>query len=222
MSEKGCRGVAISIVMLLGALLLGTVSAHEQETYNVIVVADGPMPANITDSDFVQGNAVVFRMKDITENASIRVTLDVDQSGAYDNNSDNQSDWLVYECELTDNGTLVDDDCMVSYTYEFALNATTGTYAYQLEWAINGTVTVVENYSILLWKDVHEEPGVPTLGECFGIGCDVQDIAESGGEQSRDLILLAVALGAAIGAIGLGISIRNDAKLSVKGLVEEE
>ncbi len=210
------------MVALIGLLVASTASAHEQETYNVIVVADGPMPANITDSDFVQGNAVVFRMKDTTENASIRITLDTDLNGAFDNQSDNRSDWLVYACELTDNGTLVDEDCSVSYTYEFATNATPGAYAYQLEWSINETVTAVENYSILLWKDVHEEPGVPTLGDCFGIGCDVQDAVEEGDDQSRDLMLIAVAVGAAIGAIGLAISIRNDAKLASKVLVEEE
>ena len=210
------------MVALIGLLVASTASAHEQETYNVIVVADGPMPANITDSDFVQGNAVVFRMKDTTENASIRITLDTDLNGAFDNQSDNRSDWLVYACELTDNGTLVDEDCSVSYTYEFATNATPGTYAYQLEWSINETVTAVENYSILLWKDVHEEPGVPTLGDCFGIGCDVQDAVEEGDDQSRDLMLIAVAAVAAIGAIGLAISIRNDAKLASKVLVEEE
>ena len=210
------------MVALIGLLVASTASAHEQETYNVIVIADGPMPANITDSDFVQGNAVVFRMKDTTENASIRITLDTDLNGAFDNQSDNRSDWLVYACELTDNGTLVDEDCSVSYTYEFATNATPGAYAYQLEWSINETVTAVENYSILLWKDVHEEPGVPTLGDCFGIGCDVQDAVEEGDDQSRDLMLIAVAVGAAIGAIGLAISIRNDAKLASKVLVEEE
>ena len=210
------------MVALIGLLVASTASAHEQETYNVIVVADGPMPANITDSDFVQGNAVVFRMKDTTENASIRITLDTDLNGAFDNQSDNRSDWLVYACELTDNGTLVDEDCSVSYTYEFATNATPGAYAYQLEWSINETVTAVENYSILLWKDVHEEPGVPTLGDCFGIGCDVQDAVEEGDDQSRDLMLIAVAAVAAIGAIGLAISIRNDAKLASKVLVEEE
>lgn len=210
------------MVALIGLLVASTASAHEQETYNVIVVADGPMPANITDSDFVQGNAVVFRMKDTTENASIRITLDTNLNGAFDNQSDNRSDWLVYACELTDNGTLVDEDCSVSYTYEFATNATPGAYAYQLEWSINETVTAVENYSILLWKDVHEEPGVPTLGDCFGIGCDVQDAVEEGDDQSRDLMLIAVAAGAAIGAIGLAISIRNDAKLASKVLVEEE
>ncbi|MDG1537646.1 MAG: hypothetical protein P8Q85_03730, partial [Candidatus Poseidoniaceae archaeon] len=58
----GARKVsALVMVALVGLLFLSSTSAHEQETYNVIVVADGPMPANITDSDFVQGNAVVFR-----------------------------------------------------------------------------------------------------------------------------------------------------------------
>ena len=70
------------MVMVVGLACMGQTAAHEQETYNVIVVADGPMPANITDSDFVQGNAVVFRMKDTSENASIRISIDLNGDGS--------------------------------------------------------------------------------------------------------------------------------------------
>ena len=74
MSARVRKGAVFAMVMIVGLVCVGQTAAHEQETYNVVVVAEGPMPANITDSDFVQGNAVVFRMKDTSENASIRIS----------------------------------------------------------------------------------------------------------------------------------------------------
>ena len=208
----GVRKVsALVMVALVGVLFLSGTSAHEQETYNVIVVADGPMPANITDSDFVQGNAVVFRMKDTTENASIRITIDTDQDGLFNGTSDNTSVWLVEACELTENGTLVDDSCAVSHTYAFDLNATPGTYVYRFERAINETIMSTESFNITLWKDVHEESGTPRLGDCFGIGCETDEVEEDDDKSRTDLVVL-VMCGAIIGIVGLSISIMNEAK----------
>lgn len=199
------------MVAIVGLMSLAAVSAHEQETYNVIVVADGPMPANITDSGFVQGNAVVFRMKDTAENASVRITIDTNQDGLFNSSIDNVSVWLVESCELTENGTLVDESCAVSHTYEFSLNATVGDYGYLFERAINNSIVSSATYTIALQKDVHEEPGVPTMGECFGIGCE-SDAATQEVEESQTE-LLAIVMGVAIvGIIGLSISIMNESK----------
>ena len=219
MSDWTRRGAAFAVVLLVGLVATGQTTAHEQETYNVILVADGPMPANITDTDFVQGNAVVFRMKDTTENASIRISIDLDGDGNYSEDSDNRSTWLVESCELTDNGTMVDDSCAVSHTYEFEFNATPGVYPYMLERAINGSVVTSENYSMTLWKDVHDEPGVPTLGECFGIGCEEEVVNALDQGMSQEDILLGVMGFSAIGAVLLALSISRDRKRVV---LEEE
>ena len=202
---------ALLVAALIGLLTLTHASAHEQETYNIIVVADGPMPANITDSGFVQGNIVVFRMKDTTENASIRVTIDTDQDGVFNSSTDDMSVWLVQSCELTENGSLVDDTCAVSHSYEFNINATVGDYGYLFERAINESIVTNETYTISLQKDVHEEPGVPTLGECFGIGCEADVVAQEGEESQTELLIIVMGV-AIVGIIGLSISIMNESK----------
>ena len=202
---------ALLVAALIGLLTLTHASAHEQETYNIIVVADGPMPANITDSGFVQGNIVVFRMKDTTENASIRVTIDTNQDGVFNSSTDDMSVWLVQSCELTENGTLVDETCAVSHSYEFNINATVGDYGYLFERAINESIVTNETYTISLQKDVHEEPGVPTLGECFGIGCEADVVAQEGEEVQTELLIIVMGV-AIVGIIGLSISIMNESK----------
>ena len=202
---------ALLVAALIGLLTLTHASAHEQETYNIIIVADGPMPANITDSGFVQGNIVVFRMKDTTENASIRVTIDTNQDGVFNGSTDDMSVWLVQSCELTENGTLVDETCAVSHSYEFNINATVGDYGYLFERAINESIVTNETYTISLQKDVHEEPGVPTLGECFGIGCEADVVAQEGEESQTELLIIVMGV-AIVGIIGLSISIMNESK----------
>jgi hypothetical protein len=202
---------ALLVAALIGLLTLTHASAHEQETYNIIVIADGPMPANITDSGFVQGNIVVFRMKDTTENASIRVTIDTDQDGVFNSSTDDMSVWLVQSCELTENGTLVDETCAVSHSYEFNINATVGDYGYLFERAINESIVTNETYTISLQKDVHEEPGVPTLGECFGIGCEADVVAQEVEESQTELLIIVMGV-AIVGIIGLSISIMNESK----------
>jgi hypothetical protein len=221
MSELGRRPLGVLVIALFATAMLSGVSAHEQETYNVIVVADGPMPANITDSGFVQGNAVVFRMKDTTENASIRITIDTDLDGVFNESLDNTSAWLVETCALTENGTLADEDCVVSHMYAFDLNATTGDYAYRYERAVNGTVVSSENLTITLQKDVHEEPGVPGMGDCFGIGCE-EEVDVQTDDNENNAVIIAVMIGAIIGIIGLSVSIIKESKEAEQMLKEEE
>ena len=221
MSELGRRPLGVLVIALFATAMLSGVSAHEQETYNVIVVADGPMPANITDSGFVQGNAVVFRMKDTTENASIRITIDTDLDGVFNESLDNTSAWLVETCALTENGTLADEDCVVSHMYAFDLNATTGDYAYRYERAVNGTVVSSEILTITLQKDVHEEPGVPGMGDCFGIGCE-EEVKVQSDDKENSAVVITVMIGAIIGIIGLSVSIINESKEAEKVLQEEE
>jgi len=221
MSELGRRPLGVLVIALFATAMLSGVSAHEQETYNVIVVADGPMPANITDSGFVQGNAVVFRMKDTTENASIRITIDTDLDGVFNESLDNTSAWLVETCALNENGTLADEDCVVSHMYAFDLNATTGDYAYRYERAVNGTVVSSENLTITLQKDVHEEPGVPGMGDCFGIGCE-EEVDVQTDDNENNAVIIAVMIGAIIGIIGLSVSIIKESKEAEQMLKEEE
>ena len=204
-------------VVMIGSLLLATllapaVGAHEQKTLTVILTDDGVVAGNVTDVAFVQGNSVWFRMEDSTNNTTMVVQIDTNLDGVFNASDDFDSGELVNACELDDNGSLVDETCAVSATHQFMQNATVGTYLFWVHRNHNGSQTVW-NHSITVNKDVHEEDG-PSPGDCFGIGCDV-DEGEQGSEakawSATDspmvLILAAISL---IGMIALTISIATE------------
>ena len=193
-------------------LLTPSVSAHEQETLNVILVSDEIRPGNVTDTAFVEGNGIVFRMRDSTENASMQIRIDLNQDGVFGGDGDSMSVWLTRSCTLDENGTLVDESCAVSHALVFG-NSSAGTYAYQVERVVNNSTTDVWNHSVIVHQDIHEEPGQPSIGDCFGAGCDE---AVSDDEQVKQSLittentLYAVMVFAVLGIFMLAISIRND------------
>ncbi len=204
-------------VVMIGSLLLATllapaVGAHEQKTLTVILTDDGVVAGNVTDVAFVQGNSVWFRMEDSTNNTTMVVQIDTNLDGVFNASDDFDSGELVNACELDDNGSLVDETCAVSATHQFMQNATVGTYLFWVHRNHNGSQTVW-NHSITVNKDVHEEDG-PSPGDCFGIGCDV-DEGEQGSEakawSATDspmvLVLAAISL---IGMVALTISIATE------------
>ena len=164
-------------------LLTPSVSAHEQETLNVILVSDEIRPGNVTDTAFVEGNGIVFRMRDSTENASMQIRIDLNQDGVFGGDGDNISVWLTRSCTLDENGTLVDESCAVSHALVFG-NSSAGTYAYQVERVVNNSTTDVWNHSVIVHQDIHEEPGQPSIGDCFGAGCDEAVSEDEQVEQS--------------------------------------
>jgi len=187
-------------------------SAHEQETLNVILVSDEVRPGNVTDTAFVEGNGIVFRMRDSTENASMQIRIDLNQDGVFGGDGDSMSVWLTRSCTLDDNGTLEDESCAVSHALVFG-NASAGTYAYQVERVVNNSTTDVWNHSVIVHQDIHEEPGQPSIGDCFGAGCDEAVSEDELVEQSSittENTLYAVMVFAALGIFMLAISIRND------------
>ena len=193
-------------------LLTPSVSAHEQETLNVILVSDEIRPGNVTDTAFVEGNGIVFRMRDSTENASMQIRIDLNQDGGFGGDGDNISVWLTRSCTLDENGTLVDESCAVSHALVFG-NSSAGTYAYQVERVVNNSTTDVWNHSVIVHQDIHEEPGQPSIGDCFGAGCDEAVSEDELVEQSSittENTLYAVMVFAALGIFMLAISIRND------------
>ncbi len=193
-------------------LLTPSVSAHEQETLNVILVSDEIRPGNVTDTAFVEGNGIVFRMRDSTENASMQIRIDLNQDGVFGGDGDSMSVWLTRSCTLDENGTLVDESCAVSHALVFG-NSSAGTYAYQVERVVNNSTTDVWNHSVIVHQDIHEEPGQPSIGDCFGAGCD--DAVSDDEQVKQSLIttentLYAVMVFAVLGIFMLAISIRND------------
>jgi hypothetical protein len=190
--------------------------AHEQKTLTVIMLEDGIASGNITDPSFVQGNAVWFRMEDSTENTTMRVRLDLDMNGVYDAENDTESGDLVNECELDENGTLVDDACAVSFTHPFAANTTVGNYTIWILRTHNGTEETW-TYFITVHEDVHVEDGDgPSPGDCFGLGCEDEEDEEDASSvteapsSDRQSGLILLSLIALVGMASMLLSIRKE------------
>ena len=210
MGESRC--ITILAVFLTLVLLSPSVYAHEQEILNVILVEEEARPGNVTDSAFVEGNGLVFRMRDNTENASMQIRIDLNQDGVFNGSEDNVSVWLTRSCSLDENGSLIDENCAVSHQIIFG-NASQGVYDYQIERMIENSTSGVWNYSIQVWPDIHEEPGQPSIGDCFGANCedgnDVDAATNDSNESIESLLYLIMAL-ATLGIIILLTSIRKD------------
>ena len=205
----GNKRVELAVVGLLVLVLLAPASqAHEQKTLSVILTEDGVVSGNITDPSFLQGNAVWFQMHDDTNNTTMTVRLDVNLDGVFNATDDFDSGEMVDECELDENGSLVDESCIVSAIYAFDMNATVDTYAFWVIRTHNGTETMWD-HSIIVHKDVHEEDG-PSPGDCFGIGCPTDEVEDENSEivddgQRSAVVLLALA--SLVGMIALTLSI---------------
>ena len=202
--------VLTTVGLLLMLFLAPASHAHEQKTLTVIMNENGVVSGNITDPSFVQGNAVWFQMHDDTENTTMTVRLDVNLDGVFNASDDFESGELVNECELDENGSLMDETCAVSALYAFDPNATVDTYTIWILHVQNGTETMW-NHSIVVHEDVHEEDG-PSPGDCFGIGCLDEGAVESeaddiNNEQSMMVLLLLVS---AIGIVALALSIQKE------------
>ena len=221
-NPRGALAVAGLLVLMVFTTPL---QAHEQQTLTVIMNEEGVVSGNITDPAFVQGNAVWFRMFDDTNNTTMTIRLDIDRDGVFNASNDFDSGELVRECELDENGSLVDDSCAVSSLYAFDFNATVGSYQFWVHRNHNGTETVW-NHSIMVHKDVHEEDG-PSPGDCFGIGCidentaDEEVVATTESDNSTVVLLAVISL---VGMVALTLSIAKEQRerTEEKAYLEEE
>ena len=206
------RTIAISVALLMVTVLLPTSSAHEQKTLTVIMTGDGVVSGNITDSAFVQGNALWFRMEDSSDNASMVVRFDSNMDGSFNASEDNMSTELVNECALDENGSLVDEGCAVSWTYAFDMNAEVGTYLFWVDRTQNGTETTW-NHSIIVHEDIHEEDG-PSPGDCFGAGCPKEETVSEETESSMlsDVNQTYVLVLGAVSLIGMAAMLNSISK----------
>ena len=204
-------GIAALLVMIFAS---GSVHAHEQQTLTIILNDEGAVVGNISDSSFVQGNAVWFKMHDTTENATMQIGIDLNADGVLNASVDFISSTIVESCDLDDNGSLIDETCEVSAIYAFPSNATVGTYQYWVMRDVNN-MTTNWTYEIQVFEDIHDDGG-PSPGDCFGAGCDDvlvdaldEDEGASDGFSQDDLVKLTAAI-AGIAVVFLARSILRE------------
>ncbi|MBT3420845.1 MAG: hypothetical protein HN433_06680 [Euryarchaeota archaeon] len=197
-------------ILFMVVLFPANVSGHTPSIITSNLSVDGPLPANITETtEFYEGDSVYFRMGDSGENVTMRVSIDIDGDGMFNQSNDIFSNWLNYSCELNENGTAtLDENCSKSFTYKFSENNSEGIYYYQVERRVELNHTDSWLNTIYVGIDVHSEDGVVSIGDCFGAGCDeVESQSNSdSNEFELDLVKILILI-SAIGVIGLSVSI---------------
>ena len=209
-------GLIVVAFMLMLTSIPMNVAAHTPSIITSNLSENGPMPSNITETtDFFEGDSVYFRMGDTGENVTMRVSIDIDGDGVFNQSNDVFSNWLNFSCELNENGTaLLDENCSISFTYQFSANNSTGIYYYQVERRIEENYTNSWINTIYVGIDVHVEDSIPNIGDCFGAGCnDVSEgsTADEDNVLEFDLIKILILI-SAIGVIGMSISIIKESR----------
>jgi len=216
MARTAQHGLLCALVMYL--LLAPMSTAHEQATMVVVITNEGVAPGNISDPNFLHGNALEFVMKDTTNNTTARVHIDLDGDGLYETGTDASSGELVESCELDENGSLVDPDCAVSYTFSFDTTTTTaGNHTYWVIRTTNGTATTVQHW-VIVHGDEHadDDEGNETKHS------DGTHSHEDGTDDAstRDSVLTLLVIVAALGAFFTTLSILKERQTTK--ILEEE
>tara|TARA_Y100001968_G_scaffold242308_1_gene225947 strand:+ start:404 stop:1012 length:609 start_codon:yes stop_codon:yes gene_type:complete len=128
-------------------------SAHEPNTFTIIVGEDEPIPNNVTGQVLFTNDSVWFRNVDSRENITHQIRLDIDGDGMFNGTEDISSGELYSSCELDENGTKVDEECEVIYKVLF--NETTGLISGIFHYEDVRSDGVVYTGRLVVNKDVH-------------------------------------------------------------------
>ena len=168
--------------ILLASFLSPAVSAHEPKEYTILLTQDGTTPQTIPEDVLVQTDFLFFMNVDDREGVSHRIQFDADDDGLFNGSDDFSSNWLSGSCDLDENGSKVDDSCMV--TEPILLGPENGLLpgTIQLRHQImNNSHLSEENFSVTFMEDVHNQ-----LNPEVGLSQIPQENSEDG---SRDLLV---------------------------------
>ena len=150
--------------ILLASFLSPSISAHEPKEYTILLTQDGTTPQTIPDDVLVQTDFLFFMNVDYREGVSHRIQFDADDDGLFDGSDDFSSNWLSGSCDLDENGSKMDESCMVTEAIllgpENGLLPGTIQLRHQTR---NGSVLLEENLSVTFTEDVHDQPD-PEVG----------------------------------------------------------
>ena len=137
--------IALCLVMLASPVV-----GHELQIYTVIVNSEGGQPADIPNGTLKEGDSVWFWMKDTTENATLVMLIEKD--GATASSGD-----LVFECELDENGSKVNEDCNTRYDFVFNPHNSAGVWNFTFLTYVNDTLIKTSDGSVDIQVDLHDE-----------------------------------------------------------------
>ena len=144
---------------LLTSFLSPVISAHEPKEYTILLTQEGTTPQNIPDDVLVQTDFLFFMNVDEREGVSHRIQFDADGDGLFNGSDDFSTNWLRGSCDLDENGSKVDESCMV--TEAILLGPENGLLpgTIQLQHQIMRNSSISEgNLSVTFREDVHNQP----------------------------------------------------------------
>jgi len=212
----GCD-LRIRVLFVLMILLspFMAVQAHTPNVMMSILKDEGPVPKDVLETaGFVAGDGIKFKVGDSTNNSTMRVSIDLDGDGAFNESVDYFSPWMVYDCQYDENGTLLNSDCVESDVFYFNGSNGTGIYDYQLEKMVNGSHTDFWINTIFVGVDDHTESELPNVGDCFGSGCDNEIVESNESEDTNNQLIPILMIISVVGLVGVSISLINENKLN--------
>ena len=214
----GCD-LRVRVLFVLMVLLspFMAVQAHTPNVMMSILKEEGPVPKDVLETaGFVAGDGIKFKVGDSTNNSTMRVGIDLDGDGAFNESVDYFSPWMVYDCQYDENGTLLNSDCVESDIFYFNGSNGTGIYDYQVEKMINGSHTDFWINTIFVGVDDHTESELPNVGDCFGSGCDDEIVESSESEDTDKKLIPILMVISVVGLIGVSISLINEKNIEDK------
>ncbi|MEE2812541.1 MAG: hypothetical protein VX627_05905 [Candidatus Thermoplasmatota archaeon] len=164
------RAIGMVILFCL-PLLAGIASAHEPDTFTVIVREDRHEPMQV---DVIVNDTVQYYNADNRTNITHIIGLDINGDGDFDDENEFSSGVLHYSCDWTN-----DSDCRILWKFEINSTDYVGNYILS-DLMSDGTETEVY---LNIGMDNHAI-NAPEIGECFGDGCDEDEVDETNLESS--------------------------------------
>ena len=181
--------------ILLASFLSPAVSAHEPKEYTILLTQDGTTPQTIPEDVLVQTDFLFFMNVDDREGVSHRIQFDADDDGLFNGSDDFSSNWLSGSCVLDENGSKVDDSCMV--TEAILLGPENGLLpgTIQLRHQImNNSHISEENLSVTFMEDVHNQPN-PEV--------ELPQITQESSEDASRALLVAILFTSLMGILAI-------------------
>ena len=178
-------------LFLLASFLSPVVFAHEPKEYTILLTQEGTTPHTIPDDVLVQTDFLFFMNVDDREGVSHRIQVDADGDGMFNGSDDFSSNWLSGSCDLDENGSKLDESCMVTEAIllgpENGLLPGTVQLRHQTR---NGSILLEKNLSVTFIEDVHNQPN-PEVG----IPQVFKENPEDGGKDLLVVILFTSLMG---------------------------
>ena len=169
--------------ILLASFLSPSISGHEPKEYTILLTQDGTTPQAIPDDVLVQTDYLFFINVDEREGVSHRIQFDADDDGLFNGSDDFSSNWLSSSCDLDENGSKVDESCMV--TEAILLGPENGFLPGTIRLrhqTMNGSLLLEQELSVTFMEDLHNQPnpevGLPQMPQ------------ENSEDGSRDLLVV--------------------------------